>query len=269
MSVVFSSEVFCLSKDCILSSDWLMYNPSRVGVNIVAVLAILCMFGGVAVRKEYEKGNQAYHVFALLSLILSIYLRDRMTVDRHDSAEKYKASLFFNYLSAIWFSLANVVPYSSMEAVAYLFLRAFTKKYAANAILHVVHFMMIVLMIIATILMFNTLDSKGVDTSVYITQSVAFFILTLALTTLILTVVHLCKTKERKWVAIVGTLARCLLLMLWASFMASRMFISLDSPVRDSEAMFYFFNFIPLLFTGTLPNSLLLFHSFEPFTDYV
>ncbi|KAJ2461632.1 hypothetical protein GGF42_000065 [Coemansia sp. RSA 2424] len=183
-----------------------------------------------------------------------------INIERDNAAAWYKSSIFFNYASAILFSLLNVLPYSACKGVPYLYLFAFTKKYATNSILHVIHITMIVLMIIATILMFNTLDSKGVDTSVYITQSVAFAILALTLVTTVLTVVHLCKTKVKDWFRVAGSLVRCSLLMLWSSFMASRMFISLDSPVRDSEAMFYFFNFVPLLFIGILPSSLPVFH---------
>ncbi|KAJ2746869.1 hypothetical protein GGI20_001022 [Coemansia sp. BCRC 34301] len=201
------------------------------------------MFGGIGARTD--KQNQAYNVFGHLCIILSLYLRDKLWVDRSDSAEKYKASLFFNYLSAIWFSLANVIPYSALEAVVLLFVAGFTKQGAANTIFHVVHVMLMILMLIATILMFNTLDARGVDISVYMTQSVAFAILALALTVAIFTVVHACKAKTKSWFKIAVTLVRCTLLTLWASFMASRMFVSLDSLVRDSEAIPDWLTYIP------------------------
>ncbi|KAJ2908982.1 hypothetical protein GGI21_002342 [Coemansia aciculifera] len=197
-----------------------------------------------------------------------------MWVDRYDSAERYKASIFFNYQSAIWLSLVNVTPYPVIDAIGYLVILFFTrivdprkqivlprKLFIANFILHFVHFAMFVMMIVAVILMFNTLDSRGVDTSVYITQSVAFAILALTLTTVILMVVHWCiRGVEKPWM-VIGALVRCSLLVLWSSFMASRMFMPLDNPVRSSEAMFYFFNFLPLLFIAVLPSSLPVFHT--------
>ncbi|KAJ2873190.1 hypothetical protein GGH93_003408 [Coemansia aciculifera] len=57
---------------------------------------------------------------------------------------------------------------------------------------------------------------------------------------------------QYKYVAF-AVMLQNLLLILWTSFMASRTFLPLNSPTRDSESMFYWLNIAPLFIIGMIP----------------
>ncbi|KAJ2095970.1 hypothetical protein GGI09_004607 [Coemansia sp. S100] len=102
--------------------------------------------------------------------------------------------------------------------------------------------------------MFNTANSNSVDPSVYIIRTVVFCVMILAFVSFINALAFMFKANNPHTYATFAIMLQNLLLTLWASFMASRTFLPLDNPARDSESMFYWLNIAPLFIIGIIPS---------------
>ncbi|KAJ2041726.1 hypothetical protein GGI03_000573 [Coemansia sp. RSA 2337] len=262
MDVSYQGDAFCMAKNCIRSSDWLTYMPSGAAAFSVVCVVMLFTYIGSRVRCG-EKESPSYNGFALVLLTLSLFMRTWIQPKYSSATAFYRASIYFNYACAIWFSMLNIVPYAALKGTGVKFLIGFNKKHASTKYFLFVHLILLVIVIPAVIIMFKTVDSRGVDPSRYLLQFVIYVIMPFSLITIIFTLASARIGIFKNWFRIAATIARSSLLLMWASFMLSRMFLSLDSPARDSEVMFYFFNYVPLLLMSVLPSSLPVFHSCE------
>ncbi|KAJ2351545.1 hypothetical protein GGH92_001765 [Coemansia sp. RSA 2673] len=101
--------------------------------------------------------------------------------------------------------------------------------------------------------MFDTVNSNGIDPSVYIIRTVVFCVMILAFMSFVNALAFIFKANNPFKYATFAVMLQNLVLTLWASFMASRTFLPLDNPARDSESMFYWLNIAPLFIIGTIP----------------
>ncbi|KAJ2351546.1 hypothetical protein GGH92_001766 [Coemansia sp. RSA 2673] len=111
-------------------------------------------------------------------------------------------------------------------------------------------------MIAAVVVMFDNVNSNGVDPSIYIVRTVVFCVLVLAFISFIYELAYRCTAYRPQRYATTVSMIQNLLLTLWASFMASRTFLPLDSPARDSEVLFYLLNIAPLVIIGMIPTAI-------------
>ncbi|KAJ2461104.1 hypothetical protein GGF42_000408 [Coemansia sp. RSA 2424] len=172
-----------------------------------------------------------------------------MNLERGDKMALYKASLFFNYYVAVGLSSGLGMPILK-------FTRHYKSILTTSALTSLVHFSLTILMIPAVIVMFNTVNGNGVDPSVYIIRTVVFCIMILRFISLIAEMLAMCV--QASYIPKSDVLASMLqnaLLLMWAIFMASRTFLPLDNLARDSEAMFYGLNIVPLFVIGLIPRS--------------
>ncbi|KAJ2735168.1 hypothetical protein IW152_001797 [Coemansia sp. BCRC 34962] len=182
-----------------------------------------------------------------------------MNFEAVNAAAAYKASLFFNYYTAICLH---------EQVVSALF--RYTVKFNIrsepfNIPISVAHFILFTLLIPAVIIMFNYGDS--VDPSVHLIRTVLFSILVMSLVVIVKALtIDFRKPNCNKRALLVSVLPRNLLFIMWACFMISRTLLPLDSVARSSEVAFYLLNILILVLAGIAHESVSELVIFEPVT---
>ncbi|KAJ2337621.1 hypothetical protein GGH91_005067 [Coemansia sp. RSA 2671] len=190
-------------------------------------------------------------------LAVSLFLRSVMNYKSVNATAAYRASLFFNYYTAICLH---------EQVVSALF--RYTVKFNVrseplNIPISLAHFIVFTLLIPAVIIMFNYGD--GVDPSVHLIRTVLFSILVMSLVVIVKALaIDIRKPNCIKRALLVSVLPRNLLFIMWASFMISRTLAPLDSVARSSEVTFYLLNIFILVLAGIAHESVSELVIFEP-----
>ncbi|KAJ2041725.1 hypothetical protein H4S04_000474 [Coemansia sp. S16] len=261
-----TDSIYCLAKNCIQSPDWLTYMPSPAvgwavgGIAVlIAAMSIIPTFYKGEVRLTH--GTDAFYLLAL-----SLFLRSVLNYKVVNTAAAYKASLFFNYYTAI--CLHEQVVSSIFRYTIKLNWRISGLAEQFKIPFSAVHLIQFVMMIPAVAVMFDVVNANGVDPSVYLIRTVVFSTMVMSLVVIVKALaIDIRKQNCNLRALLVSVLPRNLLFIMWGCYMASRTFLPLDSVARDSEVAFYMLNVFLLILAGVAHESVSGLVVFEPEQD--
>ncbi|KAJ2259471.1 hypothetical protein GGI01_003622 [Coemansia sp. RSA 376] len=261
-----TDSIYCLAKNCIQSPDWLTYMPSPAvgwavgGIAVlIAAMSIIPTFYKGEVRLTH--GTDAFYLLAL-----SLFLRSVLNYKVVNTAAAYKASLFFNYYTAI--CLHEQVVSSIFRYTIKLNWRISGLAEQFKIPFSAVHLIQFVMMIPAVAVMFDVVNANGVDPSVYLIRTVVFSTMVMSLVVIVKAMaIDIRKQNCNLRALLVSVLPRNLLFIMWGCYMASRTFLPLDSVARDSEVAFYMLNVFLLILAGVAHESVSGLVVFEPEQD--
>ncbi|KAJ2813861.1 hypothetical protein H4S07_000345 [Coemansia furcata] len=245
------AAILCPSKNCSGARDWLTKLPNAAAAWAVGGLAIV--LGGLLLMSAIAWKHAGFldGVLALIEVALSLFLRASIGYATSDGAATalYRASIFFNYHAAI--QLCHLLSVMVLDLSAHFDPRITAKQIFAKSVSRLLSLCLLGLVVAAVVVMFNGDAANATAAGLHMMQAIVFVVLILALAMVMAAAQIVARegaVNYRKH--IVCAILSLLLLALWAVFMASRTFVSVDNVARSNEIMFYFLNYAPLLMIG-------------------
>ncbi|KAJ2020244.1 hypothetical protein GGI01_002345 [Coemansia sp. RSA 376] len=243
--------IFCPTKNCIRARDWLTSIPNAVAAWSVSGIALI--LSGLLLMSTIGWRNPGFldGVLAMLEVALSLVLRASIGYATSDGVATaiYRASMFFNYHAGV--QLCHLLSVMVLDLSAHFDPRITAKQIFAKAVSRLLSLCLLALTVAAVVVMFNGDPTKATTAGLHMVQAVVFVVLVISLVMAMAAAQIVARegsVNYRKH--IVAAILPLLLLALWAGFMASRTFVSLDNVARSNEIMLYFLNYVPLLMIG-------------------
>ncbi|KAJ2059521.1 hypothetical protein GGI17_004342 [Coemansia sp. S146] len=243
--------IFCPTTSCTRARDWLTNIPNAAAAWSVGGIALV--LSGLLLMSTIGWRNPGFldGVLAMLEVALSLVLRASIGYATNDgvATAMYRASMFFNYHAGV--QLCHLLSVMVLGLSAHFDPRITAKQIFAKAVSRLLSLCLLGLTVAAVIVMFNGDPANATSAGLHMVKAIVFVVLVIALIMAMAAAQIVARegsVNYRKH--IVATILPLLLLALWAGFMASRTFVSLDNVARSNEIMFYFLNYVPLLMIG-------------------
>ncbi|KAI9500381.1 hypothetical protein GGI25_003151 [Coemansia spiralis] len=240
------AKVYCLADHCSKSRDWLLFQPTAIPLWTLGAMAItLGLVASIKYRThEYFRLVFVNSVNTILALGISMLLRAAITLLSGSLVALYAASMFFNLCAGLFAYVA--LCKGAVNLVTLFQPMTHREKLGFRAWRIVFHFCPIVLVACGVALMFHT--SLRSYAGMRCIQAVLVLILAITLLISVAFVLRLRNMRgHMRRRTVFSSFVVCVLLGLWGSFMLARTFVSVDSPARKSETMFFLLNYLPII----------------------
>ncbi|KAJ2358847.1 hypothetical protein GGF43_000540 [Coemansia sp. RSA 2618] len=268
-------EIYCPDQSCSSDRDWLTKPPNAASNWVLgAISLVVCL---MTFRAWYAKSANSFSAKFCLppsgagmgALFISLFLRASLSLSTGNKESIYIASLFFNYM-------AGLIMCSALHVNALALKTLFQpptarEKGVAIAIRNVLFWCPISLFIVGLVYSFGVNGTSNEASGAHCIEA--------ALVLIMCTVLGVAAMMCWRAKAIVSSLSKSsiyaalafiVLLLLWASFMFSRLFLSIETGARGSQILFGLLNHAVLIVCGIValvlgqplesPNVLLVTH---------
>ncbi|KAJ1818223.1 hypothetical protein LPJ60_004431 [Coemansia sp. RSA 2675] len=243
--------ILCVKKNCARTRDWLTKIPSDVAAWAVGGIAFV--LSGLLFMSTVGWRNPGFldAVLAMFEVGVSLMLRASIGYATSEGAATamYRASMIFNYHAGI--QLCHLLSVMVLDLSAHFDPRITAKQIFAKAASRILSLCLLGMTVAGVVVMFKGDPAKTSGAGLHLVQTVMFIVMLLSLGMTMAAAQIVSRdgaVNYRKHIT--ATVLPLLLLAMWAVFMASRTFVSLDNVARSNEIMFYFLNFTPLLMIG-------------------
>ncbi|KAJ2490064.1 hypothetical protein IWW37_003484 [Coemansia sp. RSA 2050] len=243
--------ILCAAKNCTRARDWLTKIPNAAAAWSVGGVAFI--LGGLLLMSTIGWRNPGFldAVLAMLEVGVSLILRASIGYATSDGAATamHQASMILNYHAGI--QLCHLLSVMVLNLSAHFDPRITGKQIFAKAASRILSLCLLGLTAAGVIVMFKGSPAKTSSAGLHMVQAVMFVVMLLSLGMTMAAAQIVSRdgaVNYRKHVT--ATVLPLLLLALWAAFMASRTFVSLDNVARSNEIIFYFLNHTLLLMAG-------------------
>ncbi|KAJ2378739.1 hypothetical protein IW150_000613 [Coemansia sp. RSA 2607] len=255
--------VFCATKDCLGSSDWLVKVPTPAAAWVVGALSLVAGIWLLALAARWKSKTFVSGFGAMVLLAVSMFLRAALgsVASGTRQVAMYRASLFFNYFSGA--TLVSLIVVLVVRLAAHFNPRTGLKHWVIASVSPTYSCAALALLAAGVTLQFDDKSTVSDSSMSRIGTRLVQSMLALTLAVLFGMSVWIGKIAKKQGAQYLSRqltigFASVGLLLLWAAFMFARTFVELDNAARSSEIMFYLLNVVPLIFvviTAALLNA--------------
>ncbi|KAJ1991735.1 hypothetical protein GGI25_003150 [Coemansia spiralis] len=233
------SNISCFPKTCPQTSDWLTYEPNGLAGYILGPAFLV--LGTWLVHKQQQHASLlpvAMNYLGMLELFFALMLRSSLVRSVGNKTAMYRASLFLGIHSSVFVLATGVVLVRHVYSA---------KRPHNRVLLWTFCFALVptVLLAVGIGLMFGSHVSIGTMRLITAFGSVMLFGLVAAMLGFVC-VLRRCRAPvTTRFIVVLSVVFLCLLTEL--AFVTVRSTLPLDNVARDSEALLYLFQFVPLI----------------------
>ncbi|KAJ1741441.1 hypothetical protein LPJ68_002833 [Coemansia sp. RSA 1086] len=251
------AEVYCPSLDCSSYRDWLTAPPKAASSWVLGAIALV--IGLISFRFKYKTdGNTKSYSFslppagaAMFLLCISLFLRASLNLSTGNKLSIYVASIAFNYFTGLTLCSATHVAILPLKT---LFQPPTTAEKAVNGSVRSILYMCpLVLFIVGLVYSFNLNDTASAASGMHCIQAALVMVICVILAVNAYTAWRfkaVARSVPKK--AVLSAVVFTLLLLMWATFMLARSFVSLDNVTRTSDALYGMLNYGVFIVCGVV-----------------
>ncbi|KAJ2847720.1 hypothetical protein IWW36_003706 [Coemansia brasiliensis] len=242
------AEIYCPELNCSSYRDWLTHPPKAAASWVLGAISLI--IGLISCRFYIKtKGNKRDYSFslppagaAMFLLCISLFLRASLTLSTGNKLSMHVASLAFNYFTGLTLCGATHVSILRLKT---LFQPPTTTEKAVNASVRgLFNWCPLVLFIVGLVYSFNLNNTNSAASGMHCIQAALVMIICIILAVNVYTcwrIKAVVRSVPKK--SIFSAVVFTLLLLLWATFMLARSFVSLHNVARTSDALYGMLNY--------------------------
>ncbi|KAJ2452876.1 hypothetical protein EV183_002613 [Coemansia sp. RSA 2336] len=251
------AEIYCPDLDCSSYRDWLTGPPKAASSWVLGAIALVVGLISFRFKNKHEGNKRSYSYSlppagaAMFLLSISLFLRASLSLSTGNKLSIYVASIAFNYFTGLTLCSATHVAILPLKT---LFQPPTTaEKSVCKSVRGIFYWCPLVLFIVGLVYSFNLNNTTSAASGMHCIQAALVMIICIILAVNAYTAWRfkaVARNVPKK--AVFSAVVFTLLLLLWATFMLARSFVSLDNVTRTSDALYGLLNYGVFIVCGVV-----------------